>query len=136
MKTAGRLPAVSSHRLTVALASCLLVTAVPLEAQISTAIIDQHKAALERQTTDPDQKRDGGTQPRDWEYQLADGVRTRQVTFYVDGGVPLYGKLFLSQGFTTAGKYSAVVVGHGINALSIGIEKFASRFAARGRRRG
>ena len=132
MKTAGRLPAVSSHRLTVALASCLLVAAVPLEAQISTAVIDQHKAALERQTTDPDQKRDGGTQPRDWEYQLADGVRTRQVTFYVDGGVPLYGKLFLPQGFTTAGKYSAVVVGHGINALSIGIEKFASRFAERG----
>jgi len=96
------------------------------------AVIDQHKAALERQTTDPDQKRDGGTQPRDWEYQLADGVRTRQVTFYVDGGVPLYGKLFLPQGFTTAGKYSAVVVGHGINALSIGIEKFASRFAERG----
>ncbi len=104
MKTAGRLP----------------------------AVINQHKAALERQTTDPDQKRDGGTQPRDWEYQLADGVRTRQVTFYVDGGVPLYGKLFLPQGFTTAGKYSAVVVGHGINALSIGIEKFASRFAERG----
>jgi hypothetical protein len=123
---------VSIHRLTVALASCLLAAAVPLEAQISTAVIDQHKAALERQATDPDQKRDGGTQPRDWEYQLADGVRTRQVTFYVDGGVPLYGKLFLPKGFTTTGKHAAVVVGHGINALSIGIEKFASRFAERG----
>ena len=108
------------------------MVASPLEAQISTAVIDQHKAALERQTTDPDQKRDGGTQPRDWEYQLADGVRTRQVTFYVDGGVPLYGKLFLPKGFAATGKYPAVVVGHGINALSIGIEKFASRFAERG----
>ena len=108
------------------------MAASPLEAQISTAVIDQHKAALERQTTEPDQKRDGGTQPRDWEYQLADGVRTRQVTFYVDGGVPLYGKLFLPKGFTATGKYPAVVVGHGINALSIGIEKFASRFAERG----
>ena len=108
------------------------MVASSLEAQISTAVIDQHKAALERQTTDPDQKRDGGTQPRDWEYQLADGVRTRQVTFYVDGGVPLYGKLFLPKGFTATGKYPAVVVGHGINALSIGIEKFASRFAERG----
>lgn len=102
------------------------------QAQIGTAVIEKHKAALEKQTTDPDQKREGGTQPRDWEYQLGDGVRTRQVTFYVDGGVPLYGKLFLPKGFATTGSYPAVVVGHGINALSIGIEKFASRFAERG----
>lgn len=101
-------------------------------AQIETSIIEKHKAALEKQTTDPDQKRDGGTQPRDWDYQLPDGVRTRQVTFYVDGGTPLYGKLFLPKGFTATGKLPAVVVGHGINALSIGIEKFAARFAERG----
>src|SRR5829696_852345 len=55
-------------------------------AQIDTGIIDKHKAALEKQIADPDQKREGGTQPRDWDYQLPDGVRTRQVTFYVDGG--------------------------------------------------
>ena len=40
-------------------------------AQIDTGIIEKHKAALEKQTTDPDQKREGGTQPRDWDYQLA-----------------------------------------------------------------
>ena len=101
-------------------------------AQIDTSIIERHKAALEKQTTDPDQKREGGTQPRDWDYQLPEGVRTRQVTFYVDGGTALYGKLFLPKGFTTTGKLPAVVVGHGINALSIGIEKFAARFAERG----
>ncbi|MBY0495065.1 MAG: alpha/beta hydrolase [Cyanobacteria bacterium] len=101
-------------------------------AQIDTGIIEKHKAALEKQTTDPDQKREGGTQPRDWDYQLPEGVRTRQVTFYVDGGTALYGKLFLPKGFTTTGKLPAVVVGHGINALSIGIEKFAARFAERG----
>ena len=101
-------------------------------AQIDTGIIEKHKAALEKQTTDPDQKREGGTQPRDWDYQLPEGVRTRQVTFYVDGGTALYGKLFLPKGFTTKGKLPAVVVGHGINALSIGIEKFAARFAERG----
>jgi dienelactone hydrolase len=101
-------------------------------AQIDTGIIERSKAALEKQLTDPDQKREGGTQPRDWEYQLPEGVRTRQVTFYVDGGTPLYGKLFLPKGFTTTGKLPAVVVGHGINALSIGIEKFAARFAERG----
>ena len=101
-------------------------------AQIDTGIIEKHKAAIEKQITDPDQKREGGTQPRDWDYQLPEGVRTRQVTFYVDGGTPLYGKLFLPKGFTPTGKLPAVVVGHGINALSIGIEKFAARFAERG----
>jgi uncharacterized protein len=101
-------------------------------AQIDAGIIERHKAALEKQTTDPDQKRDGGTQPRDWDYQLPEGVRTRQVTFYVDGGTALYGKLFLPKGFTATSKVPAVVVGHGINALSIGIEKFAARFAERG----
>jgi dienelactone hydrolase len=109
-----------------------LVTPVIAAAQIDTGIIEKSKAALEKQLTDPDQKREGGTQPRDWEYQLPEGVRTRQVTFYVDGGTPLYGKLFLPKGFTTTGKLPAVVVGHGINALSIGIEKFAARFAERG----
>lgn len=116
----------------VVLLGAILCAPVIASAQIDTGIIEKHKAALEKQTTDPDQKREGGTQPRDWDYQLPEGVRTRQVTFYVDGGTALYGKLFLPKGFTTAGKLPAVVVGHGINALSIGIEKFAARFAERG----
>jgi uncharacterized protein len=119
------------QRLTLFLLTAVCLPALA-SAQIDTGIIEKHKAALEKQTTDPDQKREGGTQPRDWDYQLPDGVRTRQVTFYVDGGTPLYGKLFLPKGFVTTGKVPAVVVGHGINALSIGIEKFAARFAERG----
>jgi hypothetical protein len=125
-------PRMSSATRLLTLALAALCAPAAAIAQISTARIDQHRAALERQTTDPDQKRDGGTQPRDWDYTLPDGVRTRQVTFYVDGGTPLYGKLFLPKGFTTGGRHAAVVVGHGINALSIGIEKFAARFAERG----
>src|SRR6185295_18935370 len=81
---------------------------------------------------DADMKREGGTQPRDWAYDLPEGVTTRQVTFYKDGGTPLYGKLFLPKAFSTRGAWPAVVVGHGINALSIGIEKYAARFAERG----
>jgi dienelactone hydrolase len=104
----------------------------PASPQISTAVIEKYQAELQKQTTDEDQRRDGGTQPRDWNYDLAPGVTTRQVTFYVDGGTPLYGKMFFPKGFTTAGKWPAVVVGHGINALSIGIEKYAARFAERG----
>jgi dienelactone hydrolase len=101
-------------------------------AQISTDIIAANKAGFEKQISDPDQKREGGTQPRDWDYKLPDGVTTRQVTFYVDGGTALYGKIFFPKGFTTTAKYPAVAVGHGINALSIGIEKYAARFAERG----
>jgi dienelactone hydrolase len=77
-------------------------------------------------------KREGGTQPPDWAYALAEGVTTKQVTFYVDGGVALYGKMFFPKGFSTRTKWPAVVIGHGINAISIGIEKYAARFAERG----
>jgi hypothetical protein len=101
-------------------------------AQISVDLVERERAALERQSLDEDQKREGGTQPRDWNYDLPPGVTTRQVTFFVDGGTPLYGKLFLPKGFSTVGRTPAVVVGHGINALSIGIEKYAARFAERG----
>ena len=39
---------------------------------------------------------------------------------------------FSRKGFKTTDRRPAVVVGHGINALSIGIEKYAARFAERG----
>ena len=103
-----------------------------VSAQIKTDIIDQNLAALQKQAADDNMKRIGGTLPVDWNYDLPDGIRTRQVTFYVDGGTPLYGKIFFPRGFSTKGKWPAVAVGHGINALSIGIEKFAARFADRG----
>ena len=104
-----------------------------LSAQISTDIVEKHRADFHSQATTADMKREGGTQPRDWDYDLPDGVATRQVTFYVDGGTPLYGKMFFPRGFSrTTGRWPAVVVGHGINALSIGIEKYAARFAERG----
>ena len=119
------------------LRSCLFAVACVLApgavlAQISSDIIEKYRADLQKQTVDDNQKREGGTQPRDWNYDLPAGVTTRQVTFYVDGGTALYGKLFLPRGFSTSGKWPAVVVGHGINALSIGIEKYAARFADRG----
>ena len=101
-------------------------------AQIGTDIVERRRAEFHIQATDGDMKREGGTQPRDWNYDLPDGVTTRQVTFYKDGGTSLYGKLFLPKAFSTRGAWPAVVVGHGINALSIGIEKYAARFAERG----
>jgi dienelactone hydrolase len=108
------------------------VLGVSLSAQIPPDLVDKRRADFHTQAADADMKRDGGTQPRDWNYDLPDGIVTRQVTFYVDGGTPLYGKVFLPRGFSARGKWPAVVVGHGINALSIGIEKYGARFADRG----
>src|SRR5262245_29551775 len=110
-----------------------LALTAPALAQIPTDIVEQRRADLQKQSSAPEWKREGGTQPQDWAYTLPDGVATRQVTFYVDGGFPLYGKLFLPKGFNArTGKWPAVAVGHGINAISIGIEKYAARFAERG----
>jgi dienelactone hydrolase len=110
----------------------LTLDSAVLCAQISTDIVDSNREAFHKQATDADLKREGGTQPRDWDYTLPEGVTTRQITFYVDGGTPLYGKMFFPKGFKTTDKRAAVVVGHGVNALSIGIEKYAARFAERG----
>jgi uncharacterized protein len=110
----------------------LLVSAPRASAQISTDLVEKNRAEFHKQATDADMKREGGTQPRDWDYALPDGAITKQITFYVDGGTPLYGKLFFPKGFKTTERRPAVVVGHGINALSIGIEKYAARFAERG----
>jgi dienelactone hydrolase len=109
-----------------------LTSSPPAFAQISTDIVERNRDNFKQQATDPVMKRDQGTLPIDWPYELPAGVRTRIVTFYVDGGTALHGKLFLPKGFSTKQKWPAVVVGHGINAVSIGIEKFAARFAERG----
>lgn len=115
-------------------ALCLALTlSSPALAQIPTDVVDRSRADLQKQASSAEMRREGGTQPQDWAYALPDGVTTRQTTFYVDGGFPLYGKLFLPRGFSPReGRWPAVVVGHGINAISIGIEKYAARFANRG----
>ena len=100
-------------------------------AQISTDIIEKRRAELQRQATDPAMKRERGTQPEDWLFTLPEGVTSRQITFYSDG-TPCYGRIFYPRGFTPRQKRPAVVVGHGINAQAVGIEKYAARFAERG----
>ncbi len=100
-------------------------------AQIKTDIIEKYRAELQKQSTDSEMKRERGTQPQDWLFTLPEGVRSRQITFYSDG-TPCYGRIFLPKGFSARGKWPAVVVGHGINAQAVGIEKYAARFAERG----
>jgi len=114
-------------RIAFALSMAMTVTS----AQISTDLIEKHRADLQKQATDPAMKRERGTQPEDWLFALADGVTTRQITFYSDG-TPCYGRIFFPKGFNTNKKWPAVIVGHGINAQAVGIEKYAARFAERG----
>lgn len=98
---------------------------------ISDAIIAEKAAGLATQASDAAWKR-SATLPEDWNYKLAPGVTTKQVSFYVDGGTRLQGKVFYPKGFDPKASYSGVVVAHGINALAIGIEKYAAKFAERG----
>ncbi|MGH9937805.1 MAG: hypothetical protein ACREAM_16280, partial [Blastocatellia bacterium] len=100
-------------------------------AQIKTDIIEKYRAELQKQSTDPEMKRERGTQPQDWIFSLPEGAKSRQITFYSDG-TPCYGRIFFPKGFNTRGKWPAVIVGHGINAQAVGIEKYAARFAERG----
>src|SRR5262245_64044537 len=99
----------------------------PAAAQISTDLVEKNRAEFHRQATDADMKREGGTQPRDWDYALPEGVTTRQITFYVDGGTPLYGKMFFHAGLRTVELRPAVVVVHGMNELSRGMENVYRR---------
>ncbi len=98
---------------------------------ISDAILGEMAAAIAEQASDAKWKRTA-TLPEDWNYKLAEGVTTRQASFYVDGGTRLQGKIFYQKDFDPKASYPGIVVAHGINALAIGIEKYAARFAERG----
>jgi dienelactone hydrolase len=109
----------------------MVVATGSASAQISTDTIEKHRQDLQKQAADPAMKRERGTQPEDWLFNLPDGVTTRQVTFYSDGS-PCYGRIFFPKGFNARSRWPAVIVGHGINAQAVGIEKYAARFAERG----
>ena len=114
-----------------ATAFVMCLAGVTAPAQIKTEIVEKYRAELRKQAAEPEMKRERGTQPQDWIFALPEGVRSRQITFYSDGA-PCYGRIFFPKGFNARGKWPAVVVGHGINAQAVGIEKYAARFAERG----
>jgi uncharacterized protein len=122
-----------AHKLLPPTHCLLLIAFLPTMAwaQIKTDIIEKYRADLQKQGADPEMKRERGTQPQDWLFTLPEGVTTRQITFYSDG-TPCYGRIFFPKGFSSRGKRPAVVVGHGINAQAVGIEKYAARLAERG----
>jgi uncharacterized protein len=114
-----------------ATAFALGLAGVTAPAQIRTEIVEKYREELRKQAADPEMKRERGTQSQDWLFALPAGVRSRQIRFYSDG-TPCYGRIFFPKGFNARGKWPAVVVGHGINAQAVGIEKYAARFAERG----
>ena len=78
-----------------------------------------------------DKKVKTGLTKEDWAYKLADGVTTREVTYYSDG-VACYAKLFFPKGFAAAGKTPGVVLGQGWAGTHFSIDKYGARFAERG----
>src|ERR1044072_1004736 len=115
----------------IALTFMMFALMMTASAQINTEIIEKYRAELQKQATDPEMKRERGTQPQDWLFNLPAGVTSRQITFYSDG-TPCYARIFFPKGFNPQGKWPVVVVGHGINAQAVGIEKYGARFAERG----
>jgi fermentation-respiration switch protein FrsA (DUF1100 family) len=92
-------------------------------AQQSTPANSQDKTAEKKLKT--------GLWPADWVYTLADGVTTREVTFYSEG-IGCYGRIFFPKGFSTTGKTPGIVLGQGWAGNHFSIEKYAARFAERG----
>lgn len=78
-----------------------------------------------------DNPREGGTVREDWRYKLPAGVTTRQVTFYSDE-TACYAKIFYPESFDPSVSHPAVVLGHGTNAITLAMEKYAAVFAAHG----
>jgi len=72
-----------------------------------------------------------GLWPDDWKYTLADGVSSKEVTYYSDG-TACYGKIFFPKGFSAQGKTAGVVLGQGWAGTHFSIEKYGARFAERG----
>jgi dienelactone hydrolase len=78
-----------------------------------------------------DKKIKTGLTKEDWAYKLADGVTSKEVTYYSDG-VACYAKIFFPKGFAVAGKTPGIVLGQGWAGTHFSIEKYAARFAERG----
>ena len=87
--------------------------------------------SLTAQDKPAEKKLKTGLWPAVWVYQLADGVTTREVTFYSDG-IACYGKIFFPKGFAADGKTPGIVLGQGWAGNHFSIEKYGARFAERG----
>lgn len=98
---------------------------------ITTILIAAFLTCLGAASSAQEKKVKSGLTKEDWAYKLADGVTSREVTYYSDG-VGCYGKIFFPKGFSPAGKTPGVVLGQGWAGTHFSIEKYGARFAERG----
>jgi uncharacterized protein len=78
-----------------------------------------------------DKKIKTGLTKEDWAYKLAQGVTSKEVTYFSDG-VGCYAKIFFPKGFSASGKTPGVMLGQGWAGTHFSIEKYGARFAERG----
>jgi fermentation-respiration switch protein FrsA (DUF1100 family) len=88
-------------------------------------------ASAQTQDKPQEKKLKTGLWPADWTYTLAEGVTTREITFYSDG-IGCFGKIFFPKGFSPTGKTPGIVLGQGWAGNHFSIEKYGARFAERG----
>ena len=79
-----------------------------------------------------DKKIKSGLTKEDWAYKLADGVTSKEVTYYSDG-IGCYAKIFYPKGFSASGKTPGVVLGTVGSAIAarLGLPKPVLEKAAR-----
>ncbi len=87
--------------------------------------------ALRAQEPATPKKIKSGLTEEDWKYTLADGVTTKDVTYFSDG-IACYAKVFYPKGYATTGKTPGIVLGQGWTGTHYSIVKYGARFADRG----
>jgi len=102
-----------------------------MKKSIIAVLIGSLLTALSIVSSAQDKKIKTGLTKEDWAYKLADGVTTREITYFSDG-VACYAKLFFPKGFTATGKTPGVVLGQGWAGTHFSIDKYGARFAERG----
>lgn len=99
--------------------------------KITTTILVAALAFASITATAQDKKIKTGLTKEDWAYKLAEGVTTKEVTYYSDG-IACYAKLFFPKGFSATAKTPGVVLGQGWAGTHFSIDKYGARFAERG----
>ena len=69
--------------------------------------------------------------PEDYDYTLAEGVTTKDITFYSEG-VACWARIFFPKGFSTEDSRPGIALGHGWTGTHASLEQYANRFANRG----
>lgn len=69
--------------------------------------------------------------PEDYDYELGDGITTKEVTYYSEG-VACWARIFFPKGFAETDKRLGIVLGHGWTGTHASLEQYANYFAVRG----